>query len=173
MLHFGPVALYRNTTFLGEDIAKLESEGFDMRTLDASRWDEVVALHNDLKTTLELPDYYGENLNALSDCMQDLVIPDDGGMAIVIRDYDAFSNRFADYALGFLDVLTRGSRFLQIFGKTLLVIVHTNDANASFERLGATSAVWNSREFVRKNRGDAETSQQDGAGQPPTSPVFE
>lgn len=158
LLHLGPLALYSNAQFLEEDLGKLAAESFDIRTLHASTWKDGDSPHADLQSCLGLPDHYGKNLNALSDCMHDLVISDDGGMAIVIRDYDKFTTHSPDFAKGILDVLVSGARFLQMFGKTLLILVHTNDVDASYGPLGATHAHWNPREFVRADRGGLETS---------------
>ena len=45
-----------------------------MRTslLDGSRYNRAHQLHSALKRLLDLPDYYGENLDALYDCLTEL-----------------------------------------------------------------------------------------------------
>lgn len=47
---------------------------------------------------LDFPDYYGRNVNALSDCLSDLNVPDEGGLIIVFKRYDLFTERFAEDA---------------------------------------------------------------------------
>lgn len=156
LLHFGPVALYSSQIYMDEDIAKLADEDFDIRNFHASAWKDKDSLHDDLVEQLNLPNYYGRNLHALDDCLRDIPIPDSGGLALAFRDYDQFFAYSPGQARGILDVLTSGSRLLQCFGKTLLVMIHTNDAD--FDRklgpLGAISAQWNSRQFLRKDRED-------------------
>ncbi len=158
MLHTGPIALYCSNEVLEDDINKLIAEAFDVRRLDASKWRVESNAHDDLKRVLQLPAYYGGNLDALDDCMQDLVIPDEGGMAIVLAEYDDFARRDERLARGILDVLARGSRLLQVFGKTLVALVHTRDPDVKFGELGAITAWWNTGEFVRSNRGRSRTS---------------
>lgn len=154
LLHFGPIALYCSRNVLDEDVQKLQAEGFDVRRMHAGRWGLVVTEHDDLQATLGLPDYYGKNLDALRDCLcGDLGIADDGGMAIVLDDFDDYTRRRPDVAQGMLDVFASSSRLLQVFAQTLLVLVHTKDPEIDFGPLGAVSAWWNSKEFVRASRG--------------------
>jgi len=158
MLHIGPIALYCSDDILEGDIEKLAAEAFDVRRVDASRWAVASDAHDDLKRVLQLPSYYGRNLDALNDCMQDLIIPDAGGMAIVLAQYDDFARRDARVARGILDVIARGARFLQVFGKTLVALVHTKDPDLDFRELGAVTAAWNRREHVGADRGRPRTS---------------
>lgn len=44
-------------------------------TLDLNRMTSLPALHNYLHQALELPEYYGMNLDALHDCLTELAIP--------------------------------------------------------------------------------------------------
>ena len=58
----------------------------------ASEWESELRMHESLKAQLSFPDYYGKNLNALDECMlDDLVVPDSGGLALVLNHYDRFS----------------------------------------------------------------------------------
>ena len=43
--------------------------------LDGERVKEIADLHRVFADTLELPDYYGKNLDALHDCLTDRVSP--------------------------------------------------------------------------------------------------
>ena len=153
LLHFGPVALYCSRRQLDADLQTLVAEGFDVRRMQAGRWGADVSAHDDLKATLEFPEFYGGNLNAMSDCLRDVKISDEGGLAVVLEDFDDFAKRAPDFARGVLDVFAHGSRLLQIFAKTLIILVHTKDPDSDFGPLGAVTAWWNLKEFVRSNRG--------------------
>ncbi len=74
-------------------------------------------------------------------------------MAVVLEDFDDFAKRAPDFARGVLDVFAHGSRLLQIFAKTMIILVHTKDPDSDFGPLGAVKAWWNPREFVRSVRG--------------------
>lgn len=153
LLHYGPIALYCNRRGLQADLEILATERFDVRCFNALNWGRDGSLHDDLMAGLDFPPYYGKNLNALSECLRELDISDDGGMAVVFNDFDEVFRRNPDLARGVLDVFTAGSRLLQIFGKTLLVLVHTKDPDADYGPLGAVKAWWNPREFLRAERG--------------------
>ena len=45
----------------------------------------------ELGVELGFPEYYGQNLDALDDCLADVDVPADGGVAIVLRGYDRFA----------------------------------------------------------------------------------
>ena len=55
-----------------------------MIVLDGRRMDDRAAMHAELKKKLALPDYYGNNLDALNDCLgerreRDLVVIESAG----------------------------------------------------------------------------------------------
>jgi RNAse (barnase) inhibitor barstar len=134
-------------------VCTLEAEGFDVRRMNAGRWGGDGSPHDDLKATLGFPDYYGHNIHALADCLRDLEIADEGGMAVVLEDFDDFARPSPGAAKSLLDVFASGSRLLQLFGKTLVILVHTKDPDSDFGPLGAVTAWWNRKEFVRADRG--------------------
>lgn len=152
LLHFGPIALYCNKQVLENDISKLVSEQFDIRRLHAANWSSSASFHEEIQKTLEFAAHYGKNLNALRDCLSDLNIADNGGMSIVLTDFDDFFADDPDFAVGILDAFANASRLLQIFGKTLLVMVHTKNPDINFGSLGTITAWWNRQEFARHKR---------------------
>jgi RNAse (barnase) inhibitor barstar len=153
ILHNGPVALYRSSAILEQDLEELEGEGFVTVRLGAQRWArDASVLHDDLTTNLQLPDYYGGTLDALRDCLRStdwLEIPDDGGVVVVIENAEAVR---ADWLSPVVDVFADASRLLQVFGRTLLVFVQGNDPELGLGRLGGLPAAWNRREFLRSAR---------------------
>ena len=79
-----------------------------MIILDGNAMGDRKALHAHLKQRLELPDYYGANLDALNDCL--------GEMAerplIVIQNAGAFLSECGEYGLTLLQVF--GDNGLQV-----------------------------------------------------------
>ena len=51
-------------------------------------------LHRALRETLSLPDYYGNNLDALMDCLTDPMEP----TCLILRDMPALQTALGDYA---------------------------------------------------------------------------
>lgn len=66
--------------------------------LSAAAWDTPEKAHGDLAKALSFPEYYGNNLDALHDCLTDL-----RGIQLVITDCSAASRKMEKWP-GFLQV---------------------------------------------------------------------
>lgn len=55
-------------------------------TLDLNKMTSLPALHNYLHQALELPEYYGMNLDALHDCLTALAIPTEIIVSAKVKD---------------------------------------------------------------------------------------
>jgi RNAse (barnase) inhibitor barstar len=53
----------------------MRRHGYTVVSLDASGWAADENLHRDIAAALDFPDYYRRNLDALNDCMGDVVAP--------------------------------------------------------------------------------------------------
>ena len=71
-----------------------------MITLDGGRMEDRAALHAALKKALNLPDYYGGNLDALNDCLSERT----GRELIVLTGFSDFAETFGPYGLSLLRV---------------------------------------------------------------------
>lgn len=93
------VRLFWRTSVLDTVVATLREQGYQVVRLDASTWPSEADLHRDIAAALHFPDYYGHNLNALNDCLSDVVTydygttPDATGLVLVFIGYDTFSRR--------------------------------------------------------------------------------
>ena len=77
------------------------------KILDAGRVSDRPSLHTELQTVLELPGYYGRNLDALYDCLTDFEEP----VTLLIVDSGLLSERLGDYAGNFLKTLSDAADF--------------------------------------------------------------
>lgn len=91
LLDHGGVALYFRRAVLDEDLEWLRANHYDLYQLQCKSWYSAEALHEDFKRTLRFPEYYGQNFDALDECASDLSVPEDGGMAIVLQNFDAYA----------------------------------------------------------------------------------
>jgi RNAse (barnase) inhibitor barstar len=167
ILRDGGVALYWRTEILSDDLDWLQLNGYQITTFDASEWQSPSGweterrMHESLKVQLSFPDYYGNNLNAFDECIcDDLVVPDPGGLAIVLNHYDEFlrtsrnpANDEESTAETVLYIFAKAVRYHMLFGRRLLILVQSDDPRIEFGRLGGVGASWNSREWLSKNRG--------------------
>lgn len=71
--------------------------------LDFSECKYVSQLHNILRENFGLPDYYGENWDALWDCLDGL-FPDRGNYTVEIRGYDSLCNNIQKYCKPMLEI---------------------------------------------------------------------
>ena len=125
---------------------------------DASRWSTEQDLHRDIAEALSFPDYYGRNLDALNDCMRDVVsqdygwAPDTSGLALAFTGYDAFAACCPNAAQIVLDIMADHSRGAAFFGRRLMCLVQSNDPHIRFEPVGATAVDWNDAEWDGSKR---------------------
>jgi hypothetical protein len=75
----GGISIYRNLTFLKEDVQWLRQRRYRIHEIDCTDWVSDEAMHGSLKEALSFPEYYGKNFDALNDVIPDIDVPDDGG----------------------------------------------------------------------------------------------
>lgn len=153
LLERGAVALYYKGSVLSQDLAWLRSQRYVIHELDAVAWKEPGNFHDAVRSTLSFPAYYGRNLASWIDCVAELGVPDEGGMAIVFRRYDAFARSQPQFAQTILDSLETTSRRFLLTGRRLLALVQSDDPRIRFERVGAMPVTWNPREWLDSDRG--------------------
>ena len=74
----------------------------DKTVLDGNNMKTISGVHLELKRKLKLPNYYGGNLDALWDCLTDLV---DLPLEIEWKNYDTARKNLGEYAARVLDLL--------------------------------------------------------------------
>jgi RNAse (barnase) inhibitor barstar len=167
VLRDGGVCLYWQQKTLADDVNWLKSSGYRIISFDttewqsASEWESESRMHESLKAHLSFPDYYGKNLDALDECMlDDLVVPDSGGLALVLNHYDCFCKPAHNLPLDerstaevVLSIFAEAVRYHMLFGRRLLILVQSDDPKIQFGRLGSVAALWNHRERLNRNRG--------------------
>jgi Barstar (barnase inhibitor) len=159
ILRHGGIALYWRREYLDEDLKWFRQQNYQLYSFNCEKWTSD-GMHADLERTLSFPSYYGRNLDALWDCLQNLSVPEQGGTVIVLNRFDAFQKGRGAALLPsgraegeiVLDILVRTSRYFLLTGKRFLTLVQSDDPRIHFERLGGVGAIcW--REWQDKNRG--------------------
>lgn len=153
LLQNGPVSLYFRHDALDSDVAWLRDQGYRVEELDCRAWADERAMHQAFAAQLAFPDYYGMNLDALSDCISDVEVPVDCGLVLVLDRFDSFASHHRKVAQTVLDILADNARRFLLFGRRLLVLVQSDDPRISFSPVGATAVSWNPKEWLDEDRG--------------------
>src|SRR4051812_33333165 len=146
----GAVTLYFRRELLEADAAWLRAHAYNAVVFDCLGWSDVPTMHRALAAGLQFPDYYGMGLDALNDCMKDVEIPSEGGLAIIFLRFDAFAAWHAEVAHGVLDILADTSRRCLLSGRRLIVLAQSDDPWISIAPAGATTVRWNRFEWLNK-----------------------
>ena len=153
LLQNGSITLFWRPQYLDETIDWLKQNRYKITEFDCSTWNDEKAMHIDISDTLNFPSYYGQNLDALNDCISEIDIPDKAGHALVMKNFDVFSKAFYKISWILLDILETNSRLHLLHGKLFLTLLHSNDPEIQFDPVGACSVNWNRKEWLNKNRG--------------------
>lgn len=153
LLQDGGVALYHSDQVLGEDLAWLRRERYAIHEFDARHWRSEEDFHADVAKALEFPAYYGRNLDAFNDCMRDVEVPVDGGMAILIRNVETVEQREGEFVQVILDILAGTIRTNLLLGRRLLTLLQSRNPAIEFRAVGAVPVMWNPREWLNSERG--------------------
>jgi RNAse (barnase) inhibitor barstar len=107
---------------------ELAARGYQIVRIDAAAPESEREFLDAIGVALDFPDYYGHNLDALNDCMRDVVRqdygwrPDTAGLAIVFTGYPAATARWPHAAKATLEIMARASRDAAQSGKELLCL---------------------------------------------------
>ena len=153
LLQSSAVTLYYKHSLLAQDVACLHQFGYRIYALDAALWKAPADFHADAKRVLALPEHYSANLASWIDCLGELEMPNEGGVVLQFRHFDAFSRADPHFAHTLLDSIESASRRFLLSGHRLLALVQSDDPRIRFERIGAVPVNWNPREWLDADRG--------------------
>ncbi|MBX2985426.1 MAG: barstar family protein [Bacteroidia bacterium] len=148
ILQNGWTSLYWKKEILETDLIWFKSENYSIVEFDCKTWTGENEMHKRLKDKLMFPDYYGENWDALNDCLSDLEITK-AGQIVVFRHLDNLDTKSVHTLL---DIFARNSRLQMLFGKRLIVLAQVDNPNYQIDQVGATPVMWNGAEWLDSNR---------------------
>ena len=159
LIHNTFVTMFWRSDLLAETLDWLAEHGYQVVDVDAGDCVDTVSLLDRLASALNFPDYFGRNLDALNDCMRDVVTGDYGsdldatGFVLVLRRYDSFAGREATAAHAVLDILADQCRNGAIIGHRMMCLVQSDDPRLHLPPVGATPVMWNDAEWLASRRG--------------------
>ena len=157
LLSESPVTMFWRSELFADATARLEADGYQVVTLSAADW-TVGAMHTALAEAFAFPDYYGRNLDALDECLSDVVNQEYGwdpgasGLVIALSGYEGFVELDRRTANVVLDLIAGHSRRAAVLGRRLLCLVQSGDPNLVLEPVGASIPRWNRAEWVDSKR---------------------
>lgn len=149
----GSISIYFDKNILIKDLDWLKNNQYKIMVLDFREILSAEEFHKRIQKICEFPDYYGENMPALSDCLlYDLEIPYDGGCAFVFKDFDSFYIKDKEMAHDILERLGEASRQRMLTGERLITLLQSSNPKFDPDTIGAYKISWNRYEFVEANR---------------------
>ena len=152
LLERGAIALYYRSSVLSADLGWFRQQTYVIHELNASGWTTAGAFHDDVKRVLAFPAHYTSNLASWIDALPEIAVPDESGVVLAFRRYDAFAKAQPQLAQTILDSIESTSRRFLLTGRRLIALVQSDDPRIRFERVGALPVTWNPREWLDADR---------------------
>jgi Barstar (barnase inhibitor) len=152
------VTLFWRPELLHQTVAALRAHGYQIVSVDASSWTADDRMHAAIADALAFPDYYGRNLDALNDCLRDVIdgeygwARDGAGLVLVFTGYHVFAAHRPRSAQLVLDIIASRARGALLLGRRLICLVQSDDPAIEFDPVGAQPVAWNDREWPAANR---------------------
>ena len=158
LLRTGAIHLYWRHTFLDETMSKLRNLGYQVLAVDASQWSSTAAMHADMARTFSFRAHYGNNMDAVNDCLRDVALGNEGSQprsatALVVDHFDAFVRADASAAHTLIDIFADNSRLAMLIGHRMVCLLQSDDPSLRLGTVGATPVMWNEKEWLYKDRG--------------------
>jgi hypothetical protein len=115
-------------------------------------------MHSNLARAFEFPQYYGRNLDALNDCLQDVAFycygaqSDSAGTVLILNHFDGFARSNREVAQALLDIYAGVASMAMLIGHRMLCLVQSDDPQLEFDPVGGSPVMWNPQEWQRAKR---------------------
>ncbi len=147
LMRHGPVLLYLKPEVLEDDITWLLQHQYVVHRFASDTWkietDSLAAVAD----ALGFPNNRGRrNFSGFWDCLPDIHVPEEGGLALVFVRFDHFSHQYSKFAWNLLDCIARASWEFLLTGRRLMVLMQSDDPTIWFEDVGGHTPWMNDRE---------------------------
>lgn len=139
LLRDGPITMFRTCAVLNSQLDWLRRHAYAVTDLDCTGWECSADFHTAIAAALDFPTHYGKNLDAFSDCLSYINIPEEGGKVLVLRRIDHFAATSPKLAQAVLDICADKSRFHLLLGRRLVILLQSDNPALSFSPVGATT----------------------------------
>lgn len=147
----GPIVKYFSQEVLGNDVKKLEKIGYQIIEISTMSWTKENA-HKKIQEGFDFPDYYGENINAFKDCLDDKFNKKHKGLVVVFKHFDSFYKQSKDFSEAILDVIANVAWTWLLAEQKLILFVHSDNSNLVIDKVGGFKPDWNGEEWFNDDR---------------------
>jgi len=151
MIRNGPIVKYFSQEVLENDVEELEKVGSQIVELSTKNWSKENA-HKKIQRGFDFPDYYGKNLDAFEDCLDDKFNKKYKGLVVVLKQFDSFHQQSKDFSEAMLDVIVNVAWTWLLAGQKLILFVHSNNPNLVIDKVGGFKPDWNGEEWFNDSR---------------------
>jgi RNAse (barnase) inhibitor barstar len=122
----GRAGVYHSQVDATEIVAAAKTAGLLVFTLDLAKVRDKKSLLDLFAKTLKFPRHFGENWDALNDCLADLTWLDGKGWVLLLRKAEVFSHTDNEVFHTVLDVLESAAAYWREQGKPFWAFVEGN-----------------------------------------------
>ena len=137
ILRNGWVSFYNSSDSLVENLDWLRGENYSIVEFDCTSWLDENEMHAQLRDKLNFLSYYGQNFDALNDCLSDIEILG-AGLVLVFRHIDTYNKSKAQILL---DIIADNARRHMLFGNRLMALIQADNLDYEIEAVGATPII--------------------------------
>jgi hypothetical protein len=156
LLQNGAVNLFWRQAIYEDAQVDLEALGYEVAKLTCRKGVESFKLQ--LSSALEWRDRFGYepwdgNFDALHDALRFYPFGASKRSVIAIDGYQDYVKADRQRSSSLLDLLEASARDHLLLGKTLIILIQTDDATYVCNNIGGRSAQWNNKEWLNSSRG--------------------
>ena len=152
LLQNGCVVMYHNPFLMEEHSSELVRSGWKFQEIYLANDGSHEEFYDHVSMQLGFPDYFGRNLDALNDCLKDVVLPEGGRLALGLIRFDLLAQKDASFAHAVLDILAGMERRCLMKNERILLLVQSSDPDLHFPPVGGTPVLWNFKEWLNAHR---------------------
>jgi RNAse (barnase) inhibitor barstar len=124
------VYLLEGTTAVSQAKELVERHGLAFLVLDGKTIHGKDEFLKQAAATLQFPDYFGGNWDALADCLTDMSWHQASGFVILYNDFNPFAEKARDEFRVALDIFRESTEFWRSQGKIMIVLLAGTPENA-------------------------------------------
>lgn len=149
----GGVALYYQHEVLGEDVAWLALEKYELLQFDDGAMESLDSFHFEARLKFGAPETYEPTYEGFRGAASALEIPEVGGVALVFVGVDELAASDPISALRLFDVISDVSREFMLQGRRLVCLAQSDEPDLDLGPIGGKPLDWNPRERPAWTRG--------------------